>query len=99
MKTFIITGILSIPFLAGCSTTYYVPQISDAEEFVDAEAKLHGRPATVTLFDGTDIRRDSTSLQPDSVVGVKMDTRMRPELLLLQVREITICPFGRGAVR
>lgn len=61
---------------------YYVPRISDAEEFVDAQVKVHRRLATVTLVDGTEIRLDSTSLYSDSVSGVKEDTRVQRQLFL-----------------
>jgi hypothetical protein len=99
MKTLIISCILTIPFLAGCSTTYYVPRAHEAEEFVDVREKVHLRHATVTLVDGTEVPIDSTSLHSDSISGMKKDTRIPQVWPLSQVREITIRHFGRGARR
>jgi hypothetical protein len=91
--------ILTLFFLTGCSTTWYVPQDAESEEFVNARAKLHMKDATVTLLDGTEIYLESTSLQPTAVVGVKEDTSERQNVPLSDVKEIRTTHIGRGAIR
>src|SRR5512140_880876 len=96
---FLLSSILGLSLLTGCSMTYFVPQDPETEEFVDARDNLYLSSATVTLTGGTEISLDSTVLLPTSVSGVKEDSRVRHECPLSTVSEIRVTDVGRGAWR